>query len=67
MLTSPSGAAARNEDVARLETALGELDDVDREILLLRHFEELSNSETATVLGLQAPPRASDTCGPWRD
>jgi len=54
-LTSPSGAAARNEDVARLEAALNELDDVDREILLLRHFEELSNSETATVLGLQAP------------
>ncbi len=54
-LTSPSGAAARNEDVAALEIALGELDEVDREILLLRHFEELSNSETAQVLGLQAP------------
>jgi RNA polymerase sigma-70 factor (ECF subfamily) len=54
-LTSPSGAAARNEDVARLESALNELDDIDREILLLRHFEELSNAETATVLGLQAP------------
>lgn len=55
VLTSPSGAAARNEDVARLEASLLELDDVDREILLLRHFEELSNAETATVLGLQAP------------
>jgi RNA polymerase sigma-70 factor (ECF subfamily) len=54
-LTSPSGAASRNEDVERLETALGELDDVDREILLLRHFEELSNTETAAVLGLHAP------------
>jgi RNA polymerase sigma-70 factor (ECF subfamily) len=54
-LTSPSGAAARNEDVARLESALNELDDIDREILLLRHFEELPNAETATVLGLQAP------------
>lgn len=54
-LTSPSGAAARNEDLAMLEQALGELDDIDREILLLRHFEELSNAETAAVLGLQAP------------
>jgi RNA polymerase sigma-70 factor (ECF subfamily) len=54
-LTSPSGAAARNEDVARLEASLLELDGVDREILLLRHFEELSNAETAAVLGLQAP------------
>jgi RNA polymerase sigma-70 factor (ECF subfamily) len=54
-LTSPSGVAARNEDIARLEAALGELEEVDREILLLRHFEELSNAETAAVLGLQAP------------
>lgn len=57
-LTSPSGAAARNEDIARLEAALDSLEEVDREILLLRHFEELSNSETAAVLGL-LPPAAS--------
>lgn len=57
-LTSPSGAAVRNEDITRLEEALNSLDEVDREILLLRHFEELSNSETAAVLGL-LPPAAS--------
>jgi RNA polymerase sigma-70 factor, ECF subfamily len=28
------------------------MDPLDREILVLRHFEELSNSEAATVLGL---------------
>ncbi|CAN5180307.1 sigma-70 family RNA polymerase sigma factor [soil metagenome] len=57
-LTSPSNAAVKNEYIAKLETALSELEDVDREILLLRHFEELSNAETAQVLGLH-PPAAS--------
>ena len=28
------------------------MDPIDREILALRHFEELNNSETAAVLGL---------------
>jgi RNA polymerase sigma-70 factor (ECF subfamily) len=57
-LTSPSNAAVKNESVLRLEAGLNELEEVDREILLLRHFEELSNTETAAVLGLQ-PPAAS--------
>jgi len=29
------------------------MDPIDREVLVLRHFEELSNNETAEVLGLQ--------------
>jgi RNA polymerase sigma-70 factor (ECF subfamily) len=29
------------------------MDQLDREVLVLRHFEELSNSETAELLGLQ--------------
>jgi RNA polymerase sigma-70 factor (ECF subfamily) len=51
-LTSPSQAAIRAERKFRLEEALGRLDPIDREILALRHFEELSNAEAAEVLGL---------------
>ncbi len=57
-ITSPSGAADRNERYLRLEAALEELEPMDREVLALRHFEELSNSETADVLGIQ-PAAAS--------
>ncbi|MBL8864740.1 MAG: sigma-70 family RNA polymerase sigma factor [Gemmataceae bacterium] len=57
-LTSPSGAADRNERYLRLEAALDELEPMDREVLALRHFEELSNTETADVLGIQ-PAAAS--------
>ena len=35
-----------------MRAALQKLDPTDREILALRHFEELSNGEAATVLGL---------------
>jgi RNA polymerase sigma-70 factor (ECF subfamily) len=52
-LTSPSQAAMRNESLALLEQALNGLDPMDREILVLRHFEELSNNEVAEVLGIQ--------------
>src|SRR5262245_18444298 len=52
-LTSPSLAAQRAEMQLRLQEALNGMDPLDREVLTLRHFEELSNSETARVLGLQ--------------
>jgi RNA polymerase sigma-70 factor (ECF subfamily) len=51
--TSVSQAAIRAELQLRLQEAINSLDPIDREILALRHFEELSNSETAQVLGLQ--------------
>lgn len=51
-LTSPSQAAVRAERQLRLQEALNGMEELDREILALRHFEELSNSEAATVLGL---------------
>ncbi|HEX4148521.1 MAG TPA: sigma-70 family RNA polymerase sigma factor [Pirellulales bacterium] len=57
-LTSPSHAAARAETRAALEAALEKLDPIDREVLALRHFEELSNRETATILGIE-PSAAS--------
>jgi RNA polymerase sigma-70 factor (ECF subfamily) len=52
-LTSPSLAAIRGEMVAQLEAALDRLDPIDREVLALRHFEELSNNEVAALLGIQ--------------
>lgn len=52
-ITSPSRALLREEVRSRIETALSEMDEIDREVLLLRHFEELSNKEAAAVLGIQ--------------
>jgi RNA polymerase sigma-70 factor (ECF subfamily) len=51
-LTSPSHAAIRAEQVLQVQEALNELDPLDREIVALRHFEELSRAETAQVLGI---------------
>ncbi len=50
--TSPSAAFLRAELIGQLETALLGLDDIDREVLALRHFEELTNAETAMALNL---------------
>jgi len=48
----PSEAAIRAELKIRLQEALNGMDPLDREILALRHFEQLSLAETAQVLGL---------------
>jgi RNA polymerase sigma-70 factor (ECF subfamily) len=50
--TSPTQAAARAERAMRLQEALNSLDPIDREVLTLRHFEELTLAETAQVLGI---------------
>jgi RNA polymerase sigma-70 factor, ECF subfamily len=52
-LTSPSNVAMRGERLARLREALDSMDEIDREVLALRHFEELSNNEVAEILGIQ--------------
>lgn len=52
-LTSPSQAAARAEMVATVEKAMATLEPIDQEVLALRHFEELNNSEVAEVLGIE--------------
>lgn len=52
-LSSPSQAAMRAELAVSLTQALDEMNETDREILALRHFEELSNKETAEVLGIE--------------
>jgi RNA polymerase sigma-70 factor, ECF subfamily len=50
--TGASNAAIRAERKLRLERALNAMDPLDREVLALRHFEQLSNSECARVLEL---------------
>ena len=52
-LTSASQAAIRAETQLRVQEALNGMDPLDREILALRHFEMLSNGETAQVLGIR--------------
>ncbi|MEZ6126101.1 MAG: sigma-70 family RNA polymerase sigma factor [Planctomycetaceae bacterium] len=49
-LTSPTQAALREELSQQLKAALASMNDIDREVLALRHFEQLSNRETAQIL-----------------
>jgi RNA polymerase sigma-70 factor (ECF subfamily) len=51
-LTSPSQAAVRAEMQVQLQQVLNGMDEIDREILALRHFEQLTCSESAEVLGI---------------
>jgi RNA polymerase sigma-70 factor (ECF subfamily) len=51
--TRPSVAAIRAERQRRLQEALNAMDPVDRDVLVLRHFEELTNAEVARELHLQ--------------
>jgi RNA polymerase sigma-70 factor, ECF subfamily len=52
-VSSPSRAAMRQEEADRLQRALNALEPIDREVLALRHFEQLSNVEAAEVLGIE--------------
>jgi RNA polymerase sigma-70 factor (ECF subfamily) len=49
---TPASAAIRHELERRLSAAVGQLDEDDREIILMRHFENLTNQEVAAELGL---------------
>jgi len=51
--TSPTQAVVRAERILRVQEALNTLDPVDREVLSLRHFEELTAAEAAQVLGIE--------------
>jgi RNA polymerase sigma-70 factor (ECF subfamily) len=52
--SSPSAAAQREERRVRVREALGQLGERDREVLVLRHLEELPIHEVAAVLGISA-------------
>ena len=49
---TPASAALRQELARRLAQAVATLEDDDRDIILMRHYEQLSNQEVATMLGL---------------
>jgi RNA polymerase sigma-70 factor (ECF subfamily) len=51
-LTTPSQAAIKAEQRIYVQEALNSMDPIDREVLALKHFEQLSTSEIARVLGL---------------
>lgn len=58
-LSSPSQGVMREELRIRVEEALNALDPLDREVLALRHYEQLSNTEVAAVLDLSASTASS--------
>jgi len=49
---TPASAAIRHELQRRLETAVNALENDDREIIVMRHFEQMTNQEVAGILGL---------------
>ena len=52
--TSPSDAMAQEELRHRVQLALAKLDEKDREVILMRDFEGMTNGEVAQTLGLKA-------------
>ena len=52
---TPAAAATQRELARRVETAISQLDDQDCEIIVMRHYEHLSNQEVAQALGLSEP------------
>jgi len=51
-LTTASQAAVRVEAQIQLQEVLNNMDPMDREVLALRHFEDLTNNEVAQSLGI---------------
>ena len=52
---TPAASALRKEMEERFVLALDQLEESDREIVIMRHFEHLGNGEVAEALGLSAP------------
>lgn len=52
---TPASAALRQELEHRLHVALDQLDDDDRDLVVMRHFEQLTNQEVAAALELTEP------------
>lgn len=55
---TPAAVATQREIAEQVEQAIEKLDDADREVILMRHYEHLTNLEIAEALGLN-PPAAS--------
>jgi RNA polymerase sigma-70 factor (ECF subfamily) len=52
---TPAAAATQQEMARRVEQAIARLGEQDCEIVVMRHYEQLSNSEVAQALGLSEP------------
>ena len=52
---TPAAAATMQELQKRFQAAIEQLDDHDREVVLMRHFEQLSNQDVSQALGLSEP------------
>ena len=52
---TPAAAATMQELQRRFQAAIETMDDHDREIVLMRHFEQLSNQDVAQSLNLSEP------------
>ncbi len=52
---TPAAAATQRELAQHVEGAISRLGDTDRDIILMRHYEQLSNGEIAAALGLTEP------------
>lgn len=48
--TTPGRAAIREEERLQLHDALDEMEEIDREVVALRHFENMGNNEVAEIL-----------------
>src|SRR5947209_17042306 len=49
---TPATAAVQQELELRLQSAVAGLDEADREVILMRHYEGMGNQEVAAALGL---------------
>lgn len=52
---TPAAAATQAELALHVEAAITRLGESDRDIILMRHYEQLSNGEIAAALGLTEP------------
>ena len=52
-MTTATEAVVRAEHKLLVQEALNSMDPLDREVLVLRHFEQLSNDEAALSLGIK--------------
>ena len=56
-VTAPNSVLAREDRHALLRQAIAQLSDNDREIIILRHFDDMDNAECARTLGIE--PKAA--------
>jgi RNA polymerase sigma-70 factor (ECF subfamily) len=52
-VSSPSQIVVKAESLRQLEEALRQMEPIDQEVLALRHFEELTNTEVSQLLGIE--------------